>query len=117
MCYFLAKNPAVQKKAQMFVDKVLDGHDPTYDKVDELTYIDNIVNETMRLIPPVPQTARVAMTEFTWNGVVIPKDVSLNDFIILKKKRHLLCSLLKHTLEMKNISINLMILFLRDGII
>lgn len=76
MCYFLAKNSHVQKKAQDTIDEILKGQDPTYDQLEMLTYIEYICKETMRLMPPVPQTARRSLIDFTWNGVLIPKDVS-----------------------------------------
>lgn len=50
--YFLAKHPAVYRKLQSHVDAAIPtAADWTYEKVKSITYIDDIINETLRLKP------------------------------------------------------------------
>ncbi|KAF4302301.1 putative benzoate 4-monooxygenase cytochrome P450 [Botryosphaeria dothidea] len=50
--YFLAKHPAVYRKLQSHVDAAIPTPiDWTYEKVKSITYIDDIINETLRLKP------------------------------------------------------------------
>lgn len=48
--HYLARHPAVQQKLQSQVDSVLGG-EWSYEKVKTITYIDDIINETLRLKP------------------------------------------------------------------
>ncbi|KAI0854548.1 putative benzoate 4-monooxygenase cytochrome P450 [Xylaria cubensis] len=50
--YFLAKYPALQRKLQCQCDAVMpSAEDWSYDKVKSITFIDNLINETLRLKP------------------------------------------------------------------
>ncbi|KAF2130546.1 putative benzoate 4-monooxygenase cytochrome P450 [Dothidotthia symphoricarpi CBS 119687] len=50
--YFLAKNPDKQKKLQALVDQAIPTYNEwSYDKVRGITYIDDWINETLRLRP------------------------------------------------------------------
>ncbi|MDO4928978.1 MAG: cytochrome P450 [Corynebacterium sp.] len=51
--YRLLENPEVFAKARTHVDEVLGDRFPTYDDLQKLTYIDEIMFETLRLNPPV----------------------------------------------------------------
>ncbi|KIW88830.1 uncharacterized protein Z519_10314 [Cladophialophora bantiana CBS 173.52] len=53
--FYLAKNPAVQQKLQKELDTIFpEGEkDWTYEKA-KFAYLDNIINESLRLKPPVP---------------------------------------------------------------
>lgn len=52
--FLLAKNPAVFKKLQGLVDAAMpSASDWTYEKTRSITYIDNIIDETLRLKPAV----------------------------------------------------------------
>jgi cytochrome P450/NADPH-cytochrome P450 reductase len=59
--YYLLKHPEVLSRATAEVDRVL-GDDlsvaPTYEQVRQLTYISQILRETLRLWPPVPAIIR-----------------------------------------------------------
>lgn len=53
--YFLAKNPPVLRKLQGYLDKLCPNgvRDWSYAKM-KFPYLDHIINETLRLKPPVP---------------------------------------------------------------
>uniref|UniRef100_A0A1Q3FLF1 Putative cytochrome p450 n=1 Tax=Culex tarsalis TaxID=7177 RepID=A0A1Q3FLF1_CULTA len=58
----LANNPEIQEKARGEVSSVLARHDGkiTYEALKEMTYLEQIVNETLRMYPPVTFVARNA---------------------------------------------------------
>jgi cytochrome P450 len=58
--YHLSRNPDVMKKVQDELDAVLEGEDPTVEKIAKLNYTRNVVKESMRLTPVVPLLDRVA---------------------------------------------------------
>ncbi|KAJ3292473.1 hypothetical protein HK104_005281 [Borealophlyctis nickersoniae] len=72
--------PEKQAKLHRFVDEVLKGRIPTYKEAGELHYVFAIMNETLRLFPPVinvPKwTARSPKT--LSNGIQLPADTSIN---------------------------------------
>lgn len=50
--YYLAKCPQKQKKLQSLLDQTIEGNNAwTYEKVKSVTYIDDWINETLRLRP------------------------------------------------------------------
>ncbi|KAJ5653878.1 hypothetical protein N7490_000881 [Penicillium lividum] len=53
--YFLAKNPAVQRKLQQQLDEAMPGgaSEWSYDKAKSVIYLEDIINETLRLRPAV----------------------------------------------------------------
>ena len=68
--WLLAKNPEVQDRLreelstvhcpESFGDLSIDEIDSLYGKVSELPYLDNVVKEALRLVPPVHSSIRVA---------------------------------------------------------
>ncbi|XP_049535739.1 probable cytochrome P450 6a14 [Anopheles darlingi] len=60
--YELANNPDIQEKVREEIIGKLQLHDNqiTYEALKEMTYLDQIINETLRMYPPVPQLIRVA---------------------------------------------------------
>ena len=69
--YALLKHPEILKKAYEEVDRVL-GHDPqakpTYQQVTQLTYIAQILKETLRLWPPAPVYGVTPLQDETIGG-------------------------------------------------
>lgn len=55
MLYYLAKHPQIQRKLQDFIHEAIPGSYTAwnYEKVKTITYIDDIINEALRLKPPV----------------------------------------------------------------
>ncbi|XP_058836873.1 uncharacterized protein LOC131693230 [Topomyia yanbarensis] len=77
-CLFeLAKNPDVQERLRDEIEKAIEANDGeiTYDLVMGIQYLDNVVNETLRLYPPVESLVRVPLNDYTIPGTehVIPK--------------------------------------------
>jgi cytochrome P450 len=61
--YFLAKYQDMQKRVQEEIDHVL-GHNfnvndvYSYDQLKDLTFLRNMVNETLRIYPPIIRSCR-----------------------------------------------------------
>ncbi|KAI1809735.1 putative N-alkane-inducible cytochrome P450 [Poronia punctata] len=82
VCYLLARNPAVWAKLSEEVAE-LDGQIPGYDSLKNMRYLKSVLNETLRLYPPVPTNMRFARVDTTLprgggpdgtSPVFIPKD-------------------------------------------
>jgi len=72
----LANHEEIQNKARRSIEDVLAKHDNEwcYDAVLEMTYIEQIIEESLRLNPPVATIHRVTTTEYKLsNGATIPK--------------------------------------------
>ena len=63
MTYFLTQYPEIQEKLIQEVDKVTQGHDPSYESVKELDYMHGVIHETLRLRPPVPIEFKTAVED------------------------------------------------------
>ncbi|XP_076029219.1 putative cytochrome P450 6a13 [Oratosquilla oratoria] len=76
--YCLALNPKVQQRVMDEIETVLDQHggEITYEAIQEMTYLDMVFAETLRLYPPAPRVDRECTKEYTIPGtnVVIHKD-------------------------------------------
>ncbi|PSN38878.1 hypothetical protein C0J52_18965 [Blattella germanica] len=75
--YELALNPDIQDRVRKEILKVLDKHDGkiTYESILEMSYLDQVVSETLRKYPPVPILNRECTNEYMIPGtdVVIEK--------------------------------------------
>ncbi|KAJ3381113.1 hypothetical protein HDU92_005580 [Lobulomyces angularis] len=74
--YYLALNPDIQEKLYVEVSKVLDTKDsfPTFDQVNtQMKYVDSVIKEVLRLVPPAPITSRVTTQDDELGGYMIPK--------------------------------------------
>lgn len=69
----LSQHPDVRERLQAEVDEVLAGRTPTAEDVDRLPYTMAVLQESMRLYPPVPAVSRVAQEDDMVGGVRIPK--------------------------------------------
>ncbi|CAL1527753.1 unnamed protein product [Lymnaea stagnalis] len=87
MClYSLARNPDIQEKVYEEVCKVVKNASPSPDELNSLSYTEAVINETLRLYPPVPIVTRKAKETKTYNGVTVLKGavVQVPFFHILK---------------------------------
>ena len=77
--YYLLKNPDVVRQAQEEVDHVLGGtRRPTYEQVQQLTYVRQILDETLRLWPTAPGFTRAPFEDTVIGGQYrIPKGTPL----------------------------------------
>ncbi|KAJ5546438.1 hypothetical protein N7494_004023 [Penicillium frequentans] len=79
--YYLAKNPAVLSKLQRLLDEAMPGGSGewSYEKAKSVTYLDDVINETLRLRPAVMEGGyRVTPPEgLQVDEVYIPGDVNV----------------------------------------
>jgi cytochrome P450 len=70
--YVLSQNPTVEQKMISEIDDVLQGRVPTMADLPALSYTLMVLQETMRIYPPVGVTARQTVTEDEIAGYKIP---------------------------------------------
>lgn len=82
--YELVANPDVQEKLIEEVDatfKKLEGKDLTYEELQKMKYLDQVVSEVLRIWPAAPATDRLCVKDFTFEydgkSVLIEKGISL----------------------------------------
>ena len=71
--FLLSQHPAVESKLHAEIDSVLGGRAPTHEDVSKLSYTRMVIDESMRIYPPVHTLARQAIGEDTLVGQRIPK--------------------------------------------
>ncbi len=71
--YLLSQSPKHREKLHAEIDSVLDGRTPTFADVKNLPFTKAVIEETLRLYPPVPILAREAMEHTSISGKAIPK--------------------------------------------
>ncbi|EFN82419.1 probable cytochrome P450 6g2 [Harpegnathos saltator] len=77
--YELARKPEYQDILYEEIKNHLSGKEITMELINEMSFLDCIVNEAMRLHPPLPVTDRTAIKDFVVpeTGLVIEKGVSI----------------------------------------
>ncbi|WP_251342015.1 cytochrome P450 [Haloplanus halophilus] len=70
--YLLSRHPEAERRVHGELDAVLDGP-PTFADARELTYLDRVLQETMRLYPPVYVTFREPRVDVKLGGYRIPE--------------------------------------------
>lgn len=75
--HILAQNPLIEQKARAEVHAVLGNRPATLADLDALPYINNLIQETMRLYPPVYVTLREADGDQTLGDYDIPAGTEL----------------------------------------
>lgn len=79
-CLFeLARNPKIQKKVQDEIDRVFGSAGVTYDSLEQLTYLEWCINETLRKYPAVPFLFRECNKDYKISNskLVIPKGTTI----------------------------------------
>ncbi len=71
--YLLAEHPEVKARLQEEVDDVLDGDSPTMEDLEELSYVEKVIRESMRLYPSVYAVPRIPETEVEIRDYRIPE--------------------------------------------
>jgi len=72
LCYSLAERPAIEARVREEIRSVVGDRLPRVDDLPRLTYTKQVVEETMRLYPPVPWLGRQARRECTIGGYRVP---------------------------------------------
>lgn len=70
--YLLGQHPDALQKAQAEVDSVLGGQTPTAENTVNLRWIDQCLDETLRLYPPIHLGSRTTIRDLEFEGVHIP---------------------------------------------
>jgi cytochrome P450 len=70
----LALNPHVEARLHQEVDAVLAGGLPTLAHVPRLDYARRVLSESLRMIPPVPATGRMALEDDVICGHFLPRN-------------------------------------------
>jgi cytochrome P450 len=92
--YFLVKNPLVYRKLQAQLDSIFPSGDSScaYDKVQDILYLDAVINETLRLKPAVPSgQPRVTPPDgLQIDDVWIPGDINVitPQYVIQRDERN-----------------------------
>lgn len=70
--YVLSSKPEVQSKARQEINTVLGSSQPDYAHLTALRYLDQVMNETLRLYPPIHLGSRIAACDLEFQGYRIP---------------------------------------------
>ncbi|CAF1359364.1 unnamed protein product [Rotaria sordida] len=71
--YVMAIYPDIQEKIYAEIQQQLGSDEITYDKIHQLVYLDMVINETLRMYPPVLRLERIASTSYDLGEYHIPK--------------------------------------------
>lgn len=69
--FLLAQHPQIMAQLYEELNQELDGEAPTIRQLERLPLLDATIKESMRILPPVPITYRVACKEMELDGVAI----------------------------------------------
>ncbi|CAG5125383.1 unnamed protein product [Candidula unifasciata] len=75
--YQLAVNQEIQERVHQEIQEVVSSQDPSQEELSELHYVEQVINETLRLHPPAPLVNRRALETRTYDGVTIPKGAAV----------------------------------------
>lgn len=70
--YLLGRHPAVLAQAQAEIETVLGDALPTLETMTELRYLERVINESLRLYPPLHIGTRTAAVNLEFGGYAIP---------------------------------------------
>ncbi|UYV82558.1 hypothetical protein LAZ67_21002756, partial [Cordylochernes scorpioides] len=75
--YNLALNPECQDRLAAEVDKILSEPDVSldYDSVKNMSYLEAVISETLRIYPPLSRVERQAQENYKLGDINIPKDM------------------------------------------
>ncbi len=70
--HMLTSHPAVMQRARAEVDSVLDGAPPTIETAADLGYLSRVIDESMRLYPPVHLGSRLVAEDVPYQDYLLP---------------------------------------------
>ena len=70
--FLLAQHPEVMRELMKELDAVLNGAAPTKEQLAQLSYLECVIKESMRILPPVPFTIRAAAQHTALGGHPVP---------------------------------------------
>ena len=86
--YLLSSHPQAIQQAQEEVDSVLQGQMPTHTRMGSLVYLEQVINETLRLYPPIHVNNRRVVEDLEFQGYRIPSGYRLMFSIYLSHHDH-----------------------------
>jgi cytochrome P450 len=78
MMHELARHPDVAERLREEQDEVLGGKPPTVDSLEQMPYLDMVLDEVLRLYPPAWIGPRRAVRDFEFGGYSIPEGAYVN---------------------------------------
>jgi cytochrome P450 len=86
--YLLDRHPAAEERVHEEVDRVLGGRAPRFEDLERLTYCRAVIDETLRLFPPVHVFSRQALGEDEVCGQRVPKGsfVTVSSWVLHRHK-------------------------------
>jgi len=78
MMYELAHHPEVAEKLRVEQDEVLGGEAPSIDRLEQMPYLDMVLDEVLRLYPPAWIGPRRAVRDFEFGGYTVPSGAYVN---------------------------------------
>jgi cytochrome P450 len=78
MMYELARHPDVAERLREEQDQILGGKPPTVDSLEQMPYLDMVLDEVLRLYPPAWIGPRRAVRDFEFGGYAVPEGTYVN---------------------------------------
>jgi cytochrome P450 len=78
MMHELARHPDVVERLREEQDRVLGGDPPSVDDLDQMPYLDMVLDEVLRLYPPAWIGPRRAVRDFEFGGYSVPRGAYVN---------------------------------------
>ncbi|XP_060072393.1 cytochrome P450 3A8-like [Ylistrum balloti] len=75
--YYLAIHPEYQDKLRQELSEQIGSNPITYENLRRVKYLEMVINETLRINPPGPQTDRVCVKETVINNIRIPAGMNI----------------------------------------
>jgi len=73
MFYLISEHPQIQQKLIDEIDSELGDNLPSFENMQKLKYMEQVINETLRLYPPVPVDTKYSLNDDVLpNGIKIP---------------------------------------------
>jgi cytochrome P450 len=88
--YLLAQHPEAERRVHAELDELLDGERPSMDHVREMEYTEWVINEAMRLYPPVYTIFRTPTRDVEVGGYTVPEGatIMLPQYAVHRSDRH-----------------------------
>lgn len=88
--YSLSQDPTVLRTAEEEIEQVVGSRFPGFEDVEHLSYVKKVMNETMRMYPPVWMMPRTPIEDFTLGEYPIKKGSSLfiTPFFVHRDERY-----------------------------
>lgn len=75
--FLLSQHPDAMRRLRAELDTVLNNQPPSLEQLKQLTCLDVVIKESMRLLPPVPMSARITAEDTEFAGYALPKGTEI----------------------------------------